>query len=50
MNKLLRNNRKNATPQWQLAKMQTIISDRWEEVWQAVNLRVKNNLNEEHMS
>ena len=42
MNNLSRNNRKNATPQWQLEKMKTIIDDRWEEVWEAVNLRAKN--------
>lgn len=41
MSKLLKNNRKNTTPQWQLDKMKTIISDRWEEVWQSVNYRSK---------
>ena len=41
MNSSSKNNRKNAIPQWQIDKMKTIIGDRWQEVWEVVNLRSK---------
>ena len=36
MNHSSTNQRKIRTPQWQIDKMKTIISARWEEVWQVV--------------
>lgn len=34
-----RNNQKNAIPQWQSEKMRSLITERWEEVWQIVEAR-----------
>lgn len=38
MNKI-KNNHNNRVSQWQLNKMMTIISERWQEVWNIVEAR-----------
>lgn len=34
-----KNTQKNAIPQWQSEKMKSLITERWEEVWQIVEAR-----------
>ncbi|BAZ43628.1 hypothetical protein NIES4102_06290 [Chondrocystis sp. NIES-4102] len=38
---IIKNNPKNGIPQWQSDKMKTMISERWQEIWQIVEARDK---------
>jgi hypothetical protein len=38
-------NKKNRLPEWQSAKMRTLIEERWSEVWQIVTARERDTHN-----
>ena len=38
-----KNNQASSIPRWQSSKMKKLLTERWQEVWQEVETRVKNN-------
>ncbi len=39
----VKNNQVYGIPQWQSDKMRMILADRWQEVWEVVEIRAKKN-------
>ncbi len=39
----IKNERASGIPRWQSDRMKKLLTERWQEVWQVVETRVKNN-------